>query len=50
MFGCVMDLSSDAPRSKSAAKPARDAIRLSMSWMATKCWLPAFRESSSWAS
>ena len=50
MFGCEMDLSSAAPRSKSAAKPGREAIRLSISWMATKCWLPEFRESSSWAS
>ena len=50
MFGCETDLSSAAPRSKSAANPACEAMRLSISRIATKCWLPEFRESSSWAS
>ena len=43
MFGCAMDFSSVAPRSNSAAKPGRVAILSSISWTATKCWLPEIR-------
>ena len=50
MFGCAMDLSSAAPRSKSAANPTRPAILGSISVTAEKCRLPEMRDSSSCAS